>query len=89
VCYLCVEFSKNCLGKSITFRNALNFFHSFCLYGCVSSNWCILLSRNRKAANVFYGVNGILVNSYFSSCHFCKPPFRIPGWCYGAGDPGS
>lgn len=22
---LCVEFSKNCLGKSISFRNALNF----------------------------------------------------------------
>jgi len=47
-CYICaLSFTRRVWGKALTFAMCWIVFHSFCLYGGVRGNWCILLGRNR------------------------------------------
>ena len=42
-----LSFTRRAWGKALAFALCWILFHSFCLYGGVRGNWCILLGRNR------------------------------------------
>ena len=47
-CYICaLSFTRRAWGKALAFAMFWIMFYSFCLYGGVRDNWCILLGRNR------------------------------------------
>jgi hypothetical protein len=47
-CDVCaLSFIRVAWGKTLAFARCWIVFHSFCVFGCVGCNWCILLGRNR------------------------------------------
>ena len=42
-----LSFTRRAWGKAFAFAMCWIVFHSFCLYGNVRGNWCILLGRNQ------------------------------------------
>jgi hypothetical protein len=46
-CDMCaLSFIRSAWGKTLAFPRCCIVFHSFCVYGGVGGNWCILFGRN-------------------------------------------